>query len=57
MNVNARFQIPEGGQYRNFRMFGAVASQLNRKEGIAELFPTTIDRAIAKTKRILGIGS
>ena len=57
LNVNARFQIPEGGQYRNFRMFGAVASQLNRKEGIAELFPTTIDRAIAKTKRILGIGS
>lgn len=54
LNVNARFQVPKGGSYRNFRMFGAIASQLNRKEDIATLFPTTADRVIAKAKRILG---
>ncbi len=53
LNVNARFQVPSSGDYHKFRMFGAVASQLNRKEDIAHLFPTITCRAVSKIRRVL----
>lgn len=51
LNVNARFQIPKDGNYSKFRVFGQIASALNRKEK----FPisTVTERPINKVKRLL----
>lgn len=51
LNVNARFQIPPGGDYGNFRRFGAVAAMLNRGEELDELFPTMIERIARRIRR------
>lgn len=53
LNVNARFQIPPGGDYARFRRFGAAAAMLNRGEDLDEMFPGVLERAGALFKRIV----
>jgi len=51
LSVNARFQTTKYGEYKNFRIFGMMASHLNRKEPYN--FPSFYVVLKGKIKRLL----
>ncbi|MEQ9423186.1 MAG: MBL fold metallo-hydrolase [Cyclobacteriaceae bacterium] len=52
MNINGRFQVPEDGDYANFRFFNTVSSMNNRGEVFVG--PTRKQRLLFFLKKILG---
>lgn len=52
LSVNARFQVPKNGNYLKYRIFGKIASALNRKEKFPTP-PTISERAVNKSKLLL----